>query len=150
MEVAEASGALCSAGQAALTIIEEHGMKRLSQTDAYKLYRRADELLKGTQDAEEIWRLRACARAVLRRLSGARLHDEGFTLQGAVHDFEAKFIEQALEEAGGSVTRAARILGISYQSLITLLNTRHRRLRKKRTPPKRRKRSIFRLDRDAK
>ncbi len=150
MQLAEESGALCSAGQAALTLVEEHAAKRLSQTSAYSVYRRADELLKGTQDAEDIARLRACARIVLRRLSGMRLHDEGFTFHGAVCDFEAKFIEQALREAGGGVTQAARLLGLSYQSLVTLLNTRHRRLRKLRTPPTNRKRSIFRLDREAK
>jgi len=150
VEVAEVSGALCSAGRAALTLIEEHGARHLSLTDAHTVYLRADELLKDTQDAEDIARLRACARIVIRRLAGGRLHDEGFTFHGAVHEFEAKFIEQALEEAGGSVTKAARLLGISYQSLITLLDTRHGRLYKKRTPPKRRKRSILRTDGDAK
>jgi tetratricopeptide (TPR) repeat protein len=149
VEVAEGSGAVCNAARAALTLIEEHGAERLSQMDAYRLYRRADELLKETQDAEDLTRLRACARIVMRRLTGARLHDEGFTLHGAVHDFEAKFIEQALREAEGSVTKAARLLGIGYQSLTNLLNTRHRRLRKLRTPPQKRKRSIFRLDREA-
>lgn len=67
-----------------------------------------------------------------------------------MHEFEAKFIKQALEEAGGSVTQAARLLGIRYQSLTNMLRTRHRRLLKKRTPAKRRKRSIFRVERDAK
>jgi len=148
--VAEGAGALCSAARASMTLIEEHGARRLGQMEAYGLYLRADGLLKSTQDAEDVARLRACARVVLRRLSGARLPDEGFTLYGAVHEFEAKFIEQALEDAGGSVTQAARLLGIRYQSLINLLKTRHRSLIKKRTPAKRRKRSIFRVERDAK
>ncbi|MGB8508650.1 MAG: tetratricopeptide repeat protein [Pyrinomonadaceae bacterium] len=143
VSVAEQSGASVNAGLAALTLIEEHGAKRLSQTEIYNLYRRADELLKSTQDAEDMARLRACARITLRRLSGARIHDKNFTLQGAVHDYEAKFIEQALEESEGSVTRAAKLLGIRYQSLALLLKQRHKRLLPKRTPVKRRLRSII-------
>jgi tetratricopeptide (TPR) repeat protein len=148
--VAEESGALCNAARAAMTLIEEHGAKRLPQAEASKVYRRADELLRGTQDAEDIARLRACVRVLLRRLSGAGLYDEGFTLHGASSEFEAKYIEQALEEAGGSVTKAARLLGIPYQSLANMLKTRHRRLLKKRTPARRRRRSIFKTGRDAK
>jgi hypothetical protein len=57
LSVAEESGALCNAARAALTLIEEHGAKRLPQAEAYKVYRRAEELLRGTQDAEDIARL---------------------------------------------------------------------------------------------
>jgi tetratricopeptide (TPR) repeat protein len=142
IEVAEAVGALSNAGLAALTLIEEHGARRLTQSEIYNVYRRADRLLKETQDAEDITRLRACARIVMRRLSGTRLHDKNFTLYGAVHEFEAKYIEQALEEADGSVTQAAKLLGLPHQSLTAMLQTRHKRLSKKRTPVKRRRRSI--------
>jgi tetratricopeptide (TPR) repeat protein len=143
MDVAEDAGALSNAGLAALTLIEEHGAKRLPPTELYNVYRRADRLLKSTQDVEEIARLRACARIVMRRLSGVRLHDKNFSLYGAMQEFEAKFIEQALEEARGSVTHAANLLGISHQTLSKLLNNRHRRLLSKRTPMKRRMRSII-------
>lgn len=143
MRLAEDAGALTSAAHAALSLIEEHGTSRLSQADAYNLYGRADELLKDSQATEDAARLRACARIVLRRLSGARLHDKDFSLYAAVHDFESKFIEQALEEAGGSVTRAAKLLGLGHQSFINILNNRHRQLLKKRTPRKRRLRSIL-------
>jgi DNA-binding NtrC family response regulator len=110
------------------------------------VYSRADRLLKETQDAEYIARLRACARIVMRRLSGMRLHDKNFTLNGAVSELEAKFIEQALEKAGGSVTGAARLLGIAHQTLTTMLETRHKRLLKKRTPAKKRLRSIIKKE----
>jgi tetratricopeptide (TPR) repeat protein len=143
VSIAEESGALSHAGLAALTLIEEHGAKRLSQTELYHLYACADKLLQGTQNAEEMVRLRGCARIVLKRLSGGRIHDKDFSLYGAVHDFEAKFIEQALEEAQGSVTLAADLLGIRHQSLTNMLATRHKKLLKKRTPAKRRGRSIF-------
>jgi len=88
-------------------------------------------------DAEDVARLRACARVVLYRLSGTRIHDKDFTLYGAVHELEAKFIEQALEDAEGSVTHAAKLLGISHQAAY-LLRTMHKGFQKKRTPARER------------
>jgi tetratricopeptide (TPR) repeat protein len=142
VSVAEESGALTSAGLAALTLIEEHGAGRLTQGEVSKLYLRADRFLKDTQDAEDIARLRACARITVRRVAGMKLHDRNFTFFGAVQEFEARMIEQALDESEGSVTRAAKVLGLRHQTLATILNTRHRRLLKKRSPAKRRLRSI--------
>jgi tetratricopeptide (TPR) repeat protein len=147
VKVAEESGALTNAGQAALALIEGHGARRVfSQEELYDLYRRADELLTNTQNPEHIARLRACARVVMRRLSGMILHDKNFTLNGAVTELEGKFIEQALDESGGSVTGAARLLGIAHQTLTALLQTRHKRLLRKRTPAKKRRRSIIKKD----
>ena len=144
MEIAEWAGALSNAGLAALTLVEEHGARRaLPQKELYQLYLRADELLKDTQDIEDVARLRACARIVMRRLAGVQLHDKNFTFHGAVHEFEAKIIEQALEEEGGSVTRTAKLLGISHQTFTTMLNARHKRLLAKRAPPKKRLKSII-------
>jgi tetratricopeptide (TPR) repeat protein len=142
-DVAESAGSLTSAGLALLTLIEEHGAGRLSSVEVYNAYLRADRLLKDTQDAEDTVRLRACARTVIRRLAGMDIRDQNFTLYGAVHEFEGRLIEQALEEAGGSVTRAAKLLGIRYQSLSSIIAGRHKRLLKKRTPPERRRRSII-------
>ncbi|HEV2708049.1 MAG TPA: helix-turn-helix domain-containing protein [Pyrinomonadaceae bacterium] len=146
MNIARDCGALVNAGLAALTLIEEHGASRLSPMELYSVYRRADELLKKTQDTEAIARLRACARVVLRRLSGVNIHDKDFNLYGVVYDFEAKFIEQALEESDGSVTRAAKLLGMRHQSLVYLLKTRHKKLLKSRTPPRRRGRTVFKKE----
>ncbi|MET0624723.1 MAG: helix-turn-helix domain-containing protein [Pyrinomonadaceae bacterium] len=56
---------------------------------------------------------------------------------------EAKLIVQALEEAGGSVTKAARLLGIRHQTLTSMLRTRHKRLQSKRTPAEKRLKSII-------
>lgn len=146
ISLAEDSGSLTNAGLAALTLIEEHGAARLSGTELYSVYRRADELLKSTQDAKDIARLRACARIALSRLSGVKLSDKGFKLSNEVRNFEVQFIEQALELEEGSVTRAARRLGISRQTLAHLLNTRHKMLLNKRTPANPRKRSIFKKE----
>jgi len=49
-----------------------------------------------------------------------------------------------LRDAGGSVTRAARLLGFHHhQSLISLINSRHKELLKTRTAVRRRRRHIF-------
>ena len=132
-EMAEDVGALSNAAHAVLALIEEHGSERLTQADVYGAYIRADRFLKNTQNADDVARLRACARIVMRRLYGTWLHKD-FTLSGAMFELESRLIEQALEDAGGSVTKAARLLGMSHQSLIAKLNTRHKGLLKKRSP----------------
>ncbi|MDQ3918357.1 MAG: response regulator [Acidobacteriota bacterium] len=143
MSVAQDSGAFTNAGLAALTLIEEHGRERLSETELYGLYRRADDLLTETQDAEDIGRLRACARIVIERLSGVKLGDEDFSLPDVVRAYEAKFIEQALELEHGSLSHAAKRLGIKHQSLSSILKRRHKSLSDKRTPFVPRRRSII-------
>jgi two-component system chemotaxis response regulator CheY len=148
-DIAEGAGASPIAGRAVLTLIEEHGMERLTRAEIYDAYTRANRLLQDTQNAEDVARLRACACVVLRRLYEAGLHDKGFTLQGAVHDFEARFIEQALREAGGSVTRAARLLGMRHQTLGETLKARHRDLLALKTPTPPRRKSIIRAPRKA-
>lgn len=144
LTVAEEAGSLSSAGLAALTLIEEHGEGRLAERELHDLYLRADRLLSETRDAEHVERLLACARVAVRRLFLLRAGpgDEGFVLPRALEAYEARLIESALEEGGGSVTRAAKRLGVSHQALIQMLNTRHRRLLDKRTPARPRRRSI--------
>lgn len=147
VKVAEESGALCSAGLAALTLIEEHAEDlSLAPEELYALYRRADRLLEEAQHAEGVARLRACARVVMRRLAGAQPGDEGFTIFDAVHELEARLIARALDEADGSVTRAAQMLGLRHQTFLAMLNTRHQKLLVKRKPPGRRLRSIIGKD----
>jgi len=147
IDIAQQSGALMQAGQAALTLIEEHGATwRLSESELSRVYQRANELLKETQDAEDIKRLRACALMVIKRLSGMQLHEKNFSFYGAVHELEARLIEQALELEGGSITRAARRLGLKRQSLSHMLTMRHRKLFDKRTPPEKRLKSIIKKD----
>jgi tetratricopeptide (TPR) repeat protein len=141
IRTAKNAGALSNAGRAALSMIEEHA-KRLSEYELYRAYERADELLAATQDAEDIARLRACARVVTRRLYGPEL-DEYFTLPEVVTEYEARFVERALVEEGGSITRAAQRLSVSHQTLSAMLKTRHKQLQSKRNSEMRRK-SIIR------
>jgi tetratricopeptide (TPR) repeat protein len=149
VDMAEGVGALTNAGLAALAIIEEHGPgRRLSSDEVYKTYLRADRLLKDTQDAEDVARLRACASVVMLRLAGVQFHDKTFSFYSAVHELEAKLIERALEEAGGSVVRAAKLLGLKHQTFTSMLQTRHQKLLAKRTPREKRLRSIIKEPKD--
>ena len=93
-------------------------------------------------------RLRACAVILIKRLSGMGLHEKNFTFYGAVQELEARLIEQALELEGGSITRAAKRLGLKRQSLNHMLQSRHQNLLDKRTPPKKRLRSIIKEPED--
>lgn len=146
VRLAEEAGALSNAATIAITLVEEHGARRLPEDELVGLYLRADELLRESCDAEETGRLRACARVVVRRVAGASLYDKNFSLHGVVHDVEARFIAKALDEARGSVTKAARLLGVSHQLLTNMLDTRHRKLRAKRTPVRKRLKSIIQKD----
>jgi DNA-binding protein Fis len=147
VKVARESGALTQAGHAALTLIEEHGAGwRLPQAELTMIFGRACDFLKGSQDAEDKERLLARARIVIRRLSGMQLHDKNFSFNGAVHELEAKLIEQALELEGGSITRAAERLGLKRQTLSNMLQVRHKKLFSQRTPPTPRLKSIIKKD----
>jgi transcriptional regulator with PAS, ATPase and Fis domain len=58
--------------------------------------------------------------------------------------YEAKLIKQALDMGGGSVVRAARLLGIKHQTLSFILQGRHKSLQAAINLAPRRKRSIMR------
>ena len=143
-DMAEGLGARSNAGRALLTFVEEHGERRtVPPEEVYEAYLRADRLLEATQDAEDVARLRACSQVVMRRLAGAQIHDKNFSFYGAIHELEARLIGQALEEAGGSVVRAARLLGLKHQTFTSMLQSRHQKLLTKRTPRERRLKSII-------
>jgi CheY-like chemotaxis protein len=144
IEIAEGAGSSLNAGFAGLTLIEEHH-ERLSDTDLYKLYTRVSTFLKNTEDKEALSRLKDAATLVMKRLLGPQITDKGFTLRKAVRQYEAKFIEQALELTGGVVSHAAKLLGFKHHgSLISLLQARHKALAKKRLPPTPRKATVRR------
>lgn len=69
-----------------------------------------------------------------------RISITGRSLSDEIQLLEHKLIKHALESADGSVTRAAKTLGISYQELHYMLETRHKDLLKYRTPVRRRAR----------
>jgi tetratricopeptide (TPR) repeat protein len=142
VDLGKRAGALSSAGQAILSIIEEHS-ERLTDMESYTLYCEVDRLLAHIQDIELIKRLRICARIVVRILGWFKLTDENFSLPEAVLEYERKFLEEALEMEHGIITRAAKRLGISRQVLSNMINTRHQKLLDKRSPTVKRKKSII-------
>ena len=156
--VAEAVGAVEDAGRALLTLIEEHG-ERITERELLEAYRRADNLLKNTQDAETIKRLRTCASGIvvarlaalppLRRRSIADFWAD-FNLPEKVHTYEARYIRRALIDAKGSITHAARLLGWDYHgTLQSMLDEggRHHDLARLRTLLEKRKKSIIGVSR---
>jgi len=63
----------------------------------------------------------------------------GRTRSDEIQSLEHDIIKYALEAAGGSITRAARILGMSYQTFSYRLENRHKDLLSLRTPVRPRK-----------
>jgi len=156
--VAETTGDLEGAGRAKLSIIEELGEK-IPAKELVSIYRSAIELLKSSDDPSTGKRLISCADRLLDtmgRLEGedqkSEAHTwEGFSFTQHVHNGEKAVIERALRDAGGSVTRAARLLGFKHhQSLISLINTRHKELLKTRTTVRKRRRHLFSSPRQTK
>jgi CheY-like chemotaxis protein/tetratricopeptide (TPR) repeat protein len=151
IEVAETVGDLEGAGRAKLSIIEEFG-ERISAKELITTYRAAIDLLKASQDPATGKRLIKCADALLETLGQLEVEDqkseepswEGFSLKQHVKESERTVIERALRDAGGSVTKAAHLLGFKHhQSLISLLNSRHKELLKARSTVRRRRRHLF-------
>jgi tetratricopeptide (TPR) repeat protein len=122
IETAEQSGDLEKAGLAALALIEELP-EHLTE----------DELCE-------------CAWRALSAIHTARPNWTTFSLNETLRRHEGRFIQMALEDAGGSVTKAAGLLGLpGHQSLNFILQNRHPELMNARTPIKPRRRRLFKL-----
>jgi tetratricopeptide (TPR) repeat protein len=84
--------------------------------------------------------------ALRQRTDGADFSDPwaNFSFREEVKEFEERLIEQALADARGSVSRAARILGFRHhESLNWRLRNRNKSLLPSRTPARKRRRSII-------
>lgn len=149
--IAQNAGSPDRGGVAAITAIEELSTY-LSNDVLQNYYRTAESLLSNSQNQTIKIRLGECARRVLATAvnTGATATVENaaippdFSLDAEVLRYEGTLIRRALEESGGSVTRAARLLGVTHQGLAFILNGRHSDLQAIRTPVKRRRRSIIR------
>jgi tetratricopeptide (TPR) repeat protein len=154
VEIAQNAGDPDRGGVAAVTAIEE--LNSLLPVDVLQnYYRTAEELLSNSQNVSIKARLGECARRVLSiaisttneatpAAADTVALTPGFSLDTEVLRYEGNLIRRALEESGGSVTRAARLLGVTHQGLAFILNGRHSNLLSVRTPVKRRRRSIIR------
>ncbi|HEV7395326.1 MAG TPA: response regulator [Pyrinomonadaceae bacterium] len=148
LEVAEQAGDLESAGNAALVLVEELST-HLTTNDLKKTVDRAGQLLANTQDLSVLKRLAKCTGQVLAHVHASprfpgKVDWPNFSFKKILLEYEAHFIDLALEESGGVVSRAARLLGFNHhQSLLSLLNGRHETLRQRDTPIVPRRRSII-------
>ena len=152
IEVAETTGDLEGAGRAQLSIIEELG-EQIAATELVPIYQSAADLLNLSQDPSTTKRLVSCAGKVMDALGSHVSADDpeekepswdGFSFKQQIVNCERKLIERALRDAGGVVTRAARLLGFKHhQSLISLINTRHKDLLEVRSAVRARRRSIL-------
>ncbi|HZG53927.1 MAG TPA: sigma 54-interacting transcriptional regulator [Pyrinomonadaceae bacterium] len=68
----------------------------------------------------------------------------GCSLEEEVRAYERGLIRRALDTAGGSITRAARLLNVTHQGLAYIVNGRHNDLLALRTPTRTRRVSIMR------
>lgn len=142
-ELAESAGDRESSGRALLTMIEElHPY--LPPDEIARLYSEADLKLGEEIGHETLMRLRAGARLLSSSSAppaASRLSSATFEQQ--VRQFESTLIREALEEADGSVTRAARALGLTHQGLCYIINHRHKSLLSARAPIRVRRKSVM-------
>jgi tetratricopeptide (TPR) repeat protein len=144
IEVAHEVGALNKAGLAALTLIEE--IDELSPEFADQVYDRAIEWLAKSQSQEVFLRVIAASKKIRVKVRGELDAEEATDailnttrdLQQEVLKHEGKLIKDALVKANGSLTRAASLLGMSYQALAYILEGRQKGLLNERSPIRRR------------
>ncbi len=150
IEIASTAGDAEGAGRVKLNIIEELGAK-IPARDLVVIYRSANGLLKSSQDPSSIKRLISCADILIDILARLDKQDqesieqswEGFSFRQHAKASEKMIIERALRDAGGSVSKAAKLLGFKHhQSLISILNGRHNELLKMRTTARKRRKHI--------
>jgi CheY-like chemotaxis protein len=150
IEAGENCGDLEGAGRAKLSIIEELS-GQTSAREMAAIYKSAMEILKKSQDPSAMQRLFASAATVIDTFEAAEDQSGGlkgesweeFSFKKEVHAFERNILERALRDSRGSVTAASRLLGFRHhQSLISLINTRHRGLLKTRSVVRKRRRPI--------
>jgi ActR/RegA family two-component response regulator len=155
VEIAQTAGNPDRGGIAAVAAIEELA-NHLPVDVLQQYYSIAESLLARSQSRSLQFRLGECARKVLAvelnqsksagdiPTTGLASMPPGSSLDAEVLRYEGSLIRKALEDAGGSVTRAARLLGVTHQGLAFILNGRHSDLLSIRTPVKKRRRSIIR------
>lgn len=152
IDVAETCGDLEAAGRARLSIIEELN----NQTQPRELaatFHEAATLLQKSQDVAAGRRLLDGGLKTINALLEEREEGTeppadnswtGFSLKREMKKIEARLIQHALRDAGGSVSKASRMLGFKHhQSLISLLENRHKELAGLRSTRRQRRRTLI-------
>ena len=144
IEVAHQAGSLNRAGIAALTLIEEiHDLSADMMSGAYE---QAVEWLKDAQSYALLLRFKAAGSKLAARLRTDKTISPTETLlkrrkcKEELLQIEEARIRRALAEANGSVTHAARLVGVTYPGLIYIINHRHPHLLDERNPVRQRQR----------
>jgi tetratricopeptide (TPR) repeat protein len=134
------------AGLSTLALMEE--VQNLSPEILQAAYRQAREWLASCESLDIKLRLADVAGRVLDSIHTELSANEATEilltaaggLRAQLEKHERVVIKQALDEADGSVTHAASLLNMRYQSLAYIIERRHPDLLKKRTPIRRRQR----------
>jgi tetratricopeptide (TPR) repeat protein len=144
-DVAAAAGDSHLAAVAQLRMLEEmEGV--LSGSELLAFHRRADQYVGDRASQTELERLRRCGDIIFDKIEKLQSVEEelmGGTLQEEVNHFERRLIVRALERSNGSITRAARELGLTHQGLSKILDGRQSTLAGARRPKRNRRRSIM-------
>jgi tetratricopeptide (TPR) repeat protein len=152
VSVAVQAGDPETGGIASLTIIEELA-PGLAPDELRNYYNNAESALTHSQHPTIKFRLGECARSILcaeaqapssSQMSRLAAIASDGSLEEKVLRYEGELIQRALQASEGSVTRAARLLGVTHQGLAFILNGRQRNLLPSRKPAKPRRRSIIR------
>lgn len=143
--LAEQASDFESAGIALVTLVEQLG-HRLSNEQLCASIERANTLLEKCSDFSIVQRLsRAKSHALyLTNAYPGRPNWDRFVLEEVQQRNECQYTRLALEDADGSVTKAAKLLGVRSPGKVnSILHRRCRHLLDLRKPIKRRKRSII-------
>ena len=142
--IAEQVGDSESAGVAALTVLE-HLATKLSNEDVRATVDHVGVLLEMTKDISTLRRLaKAFQSLFVAQAEAAQPEWTNFSLRKSVLRYEANLITLALDQCGGSVTKAARLLGLGHhQSLSAIIGTRHKELLTKRLPVRKRRQHLM-------
>jgi tetratricopeptide (TPR) repeat protein len=140
IDVAHQVGALNKAGLAALTLIEE--LDHAATETLCLAFDRASEWLEDSQSDDLLRRVNKAARKLFGKLHkqvGSEQAMEDLlgpspNLHAQVLSYERTLIRHALARANGRVTRAASLLGTSYQGLAYIIGSRHKDLLTERSP----------------
>lgn len=125
-EVAAGAGDSHLAAVAQMRMIEELGSE-LSRAELLAAYRRADQYVGEHASQSDHVALRQCLRIVMDNVENlGNIQEEliGGTLKDEKLHYEARLIKRALDQENGSVTRAARLLGLTHQGLCDILDGR--------------------------
>jgi tetratricopeptide (TPR) repeat protein len=148
IELAHEANALNKAGIAALTLIEE--IDDLNPDVLAAAYEQATEWLANCYNQGLLLRFKTVGIKLAKELRRERKHEntkdllfsKSIRLPDEVLKFERDLISTALAKADRRITHAAKLLGIRYQTLANIIESRHPELLKQRTTVYRRPRKI--------